>query len=66
MYYNEIYTIIDVDERSRKMEFYNYKNDHIYILKELDLPFHNPLLIIEKTKGRMAEDNFSICIERKK
>lgn len=34
------------------------------ILKELDLPFYDPLLIIEKTEGRMAEDDFWIRIER--
>lgn len=25
------------------------------LLKELDLPFYDPFLIIEKTQGRMAE-----------
>ncbi|MDD3338124.1 MAG: helix-turn-helix domain-containing protein [Lachnospiraceae bacterium] len=34
------------------------------ILKDLDLPFYDPFLIIEKTEGRMAEDNFWIKIER--
>lgn len=34
------------------------------ILKDLDLPFYDPFLIIEKTEGRMAEDNFWIRIER--
>ena len=34
------------------------------ILKDLDLPFYDPLLIIEKTEGRMAEDDFWIRIER--
>ena len=34
------------------------------MLKELDIPFYDPLLIIEKTKGRMAEDDFWIKIER--
>ena len=34
------------------------------ILREMDLPFYDPLMIIEKTKGRMAEDDFSIEIER--
>jgi putative transcriptional regulator len=33
-------------------------------LKELNLPFYEPLMIIEKTNGRMAEDNFWIKIER--
>ena len=34
------------------------------ILKELDIPFYDPMLIIEKTEGRMAEDDFWIKIER--
>ncbi|MGN0495297.1 MAG: helix-turn-helix domain-containing protein [Lachnospiraceae bacterium] len=34
------------------------------ILKDLDLPFYDPFMIIEKTQGRMAEDDFWIRIER--
>lgn len=34
------------------------------ILRELDLSFYDPMLIIEKTQGRMAEDDFWIRIER--
>ncbi len=34
------------------------------ILKDLGLPFYDPLLIIEKTEGRMAEDDFWIRMER--
>ncbi len=33
-------------------------------LREPDLPFYEPLLIIEKTQGRMAEDDFWLRIER--
>ena len=33
-------------------------------LRELGLPFYDPFLIIEKTEGRMAEDDFWIRIER--
>lgn len=33
-------------------------------LRELDLPFYDPMMIIEKTEGRMAEDEFWIKIER--
>ncbi len=33
-------------------------------LRELDLPFYDPILIIQKTQGRMAEDDFWIKIER--
>lgn len=34
------------------------------VLNDLGLPFYDPLLIIEKTEGRMAEDDFWIKIER--
>ena len=34
------------------------------ILKELNLPFYDPFMIIQKTDGRMADDNFHIVIER--
>lgn len=34
------------------------------ILKDLELPFYDPILIIEKTEGRMAGDDFGIRIER--
>lgn len=34
------------------------------MLREMDLPFYDPLMIIEKTQGRMAEDQFWIKIER--
>lgn len=34
-------------------------------LKRLDLPFYDPLMIIEKTEGRMAEDDFWIKINKK-
>ncbi len=33
------------------------------VLNDLGLPFYDPFLIIEKTEGRMAEDNFWIRIE---
>ena len=34
------------------------------VLQDLDLPFYEPLMIIEKTQGKMAEDDFWIKIER--
>ena len=34
------------------------------VLEDLDLPFYEPFMIIEKTEGRMAEDDFWIKIER--
>ena len=33
-------------------------------LKKLDIPFYDPIMIIEKTEGRMAEDHFWIKLER--
>lgn len=34
------------------------------ILEDLKIPFYDPYLIIEKTEGRMAEDDFWIRIDR--
>ena len=34
------------------------------ILDDLGIPFYEPMLIIEKTEGKMAEDDFWIRIER--
>lgn len=35
------------------------------ILKDLNIPFYDPIMIIEKTQGRMAEDDFWIDLERR-
>lgn len=96
MHKQEVCTILDVDERNRRIRIQNYTNNYIFrafgreekptfeqyeeflesrcfprsrdkmklILKDLDLPFYDPMLIIEKTQGRMAEDDFWIRIER--
>ena len=34
-------------------------------LKKLDIPFYDPIMIIEKTEGRMTEDHFWIKLERR-
>ena len=34
------------------------------MLKELNLPFFDPFMIIQKTGGGMTEDDFHIDIER--
>ena len=34
------------------------------VLEDLGLPFYDPFMIIEKTEGRMAEDDFWLRIER--
>lgn len=89
-------TVIDVDERNRRVRIKNYMREYIMtafgqneqptyedyeeflksrcfpetrdkmklVLRELDLPFYDPFMIIEKTEGRMAEDDFWIRIER--
>ena len=33
-------------------------------LKRLGIPYYDPILIIEKTEGRMADDEFWIKLER--
>ena len=96
MFRNQICTIIDVDERERRVKIYNYTNKLIFrafgkiekptyeqyeeflesrcfprtrdkmkiILQELDIPFYDPYMIVEKTQGRMVEDDFWIDFER--
>ena len=96
MNHQDVCTILDVDERERKIQIRNFTNNYIFrafgrveeptfeqyeeflesrcfprtrdkmkiMLKELDLPFYDPMMIIERTQGRMAEDNFWIRIER--
>lgn len=95
-YLDQICTVIDVDERYRRVRIKNFVPDLQFrafgrtesptfeeyeaflesrcfprerdkmklMLNELGLPFYDPMLIIGKTKGRMAEDDFSIEIER--
>lgn len=91
-----VVTLIDVNERERKVKIKNYTDKIMFrafgvmeepdynqyieflesrcfpesrdkmklILKDLALPFYDPIMIIEKTEGRMAEDDFWIRIER--
>ena len=44
--------------------FPNSRDKMKLILKDLDLPFYDPFMIIEMSEGRMAEDDFWIRIER--
>lgn len=96
MFQNQVCTVIDADERLRKVKLYNFTDDLLkrafgkveepdfeqyeeflesrcfprgrdkmkLQLEQLGLPFYDPILIIEKTQGRMAEDLFWIRIER--
>lgn len=96
MFRNQVCTVIDIDDRNRKIKIYNYRKDYIYrafgkeehptyeqyedflesrcfsrnldkmklMLKELSIPFYDPMLIVQRTEGRMAEDEFWLKIER--
>ena len=47
---------IDIEEYTRdKMKL---------VLRDLGVPFYDPYLIVQKTEGRMAEDDFWLKIER--
>ena len=54
----------DYDQYLESRCFPSSRDKMKLILKDLDLPFYDPMMIIEKTEGRMAEDDFWIRIER--
>ena len=96
MFRDEVCTIIDLDEKNRRVKIKNYTdrlqyrafgiNEHPtyedveeflesrcfprerdkqkLILDALDIPFYDPMMIIERTKGRMAEDDFWLKLDR--
>lgn len=53
----------DYEEFLESRCFPNSRDKMKLILRDLDLPFYDPLLIIQKTEGRMAEDDFWIKVE---
>ncbi|WP_026671250.1 helix-turn-helix domain-containing protein [Butyrivibrio sp. AD3002] len=61
---NEHPTFADYEEFLRSRCFPEERDKMKLMLRELDIPFYDPLMIIEKTDGRMAEDDFWIKIER--
>ena len=61
---NEHPTYEDYEEFLESRCFPRTRGKMKLILRELDLPFYDPMMIIEKTEGRMAEDDFWIRIER--
>lgn len=61
---NEAPTFEDYEEFLRSRSFPESRDQLKLVLKNLNLPFYDPLMIIEKTEGRMAEDNFSLRIEK--
>ena len=58
-------TYEDFEEFLRSRCFPETRDQLKLVLKDLELPFYDPLLIIAKTEGRMAEDEFWIRMERK-
>ncbi len=61
---NEHPTFADYEEFLRSRCFPEERDKMKLMLRELDIPFYDPLMIIEKTEGRMAEDDFWIRIDR--
>lgn len=61
---NESPSFADYEEFLESRCFARQRDKMKVILKDLDLPFYDPFMIIEKTQGRMAEDDFWIRVER--
>ncbi len=60
---NENPTYSDYEEFLESRCFPKSRDKMKLILRDLNLPFYDPLMIIEKTQGRMAEDDFWIKVE---
>lgn len=61
---NEKPTFKDYEEFLESRCFPRGRDKMKLMLKQYDIPFYDPFLIIEKTGGRMEEDDFHIEIER--
>jgi len=61
---NENPTIEDYEEFLRSRCFSENRDKMKLILKDLNLPFYDPFMIVERTQGRMAEDEFWIRVEK--
>ena len=61
---NENPTFKDYEDFLKSRCFPETRDKLKLVLEDLNLPFYDPFLIIEKTEGRMAEDDFWIKIER--
>ena len=57
-------TFADYEEFLESRCFPRERDKMKLMLKEFDLPFYDPFMIVEKTQGRMSEDDFRIEIER--
>ena len=60
---NENPTFKDYEEFLKSRCFPETRDKLKLVLADLDIPFYDPFLIIKKTEGRMAEDDFWIRIE---
>jgi len=56
-------TFSDYEEFLKSRCFPETRDKLKLVLEDLNLPFYDPFLIIKKTEGRMAEDDFWIRIE---
>lgn len=61
---NEHPTFADYEEFLETRCFPRTRDKMKLMLKEYDIPFYDPFLIVEKTGGRMEDDDFHIIIER--
>ena len=61
---NEHPTYEDLEEFLESRCFPRTRDKMKIMLNALDIPFYDPMTIIEKTQGRMAEDDFWLRIER--
>ena len=57
-------TIKDFEEFLENRCVPKSRGDLKLYLKDIGVPFYDPIMIIEKTEGRCTEDNFSLKIER--
>ena len=60
---NENPTFKDYEEFLKSRCFPETRDKLKWVLEDLDIPFYDPYLIISKTEGRMADDDFWIRIE---
>ena len=60
---NETPTFEDYNAFLRSRCFPETRDKLKLVFRDLDIPFYDPFLIIRKTEGRMAEDDFWIRIE---
>lgn len=61
---NESPSFEDYEEFIESRCFPRTRDKMKIMLEALNIPFYDPILIIEKTQGRMAEDDFWIKLER--